>query len=45
VTTSCNNCHGALDHAFVVIHEPGVSPYADQSLGGGGGARRAKGRK
>jgi hypothetical protein len=34
VTASCNNCHGALDHAFVVIREPTVSPYADQNLTG-----------
>ena len=43
VTASCNNCHGALDHAFVVIREPAVSPYADQNLTGGtGGTGGAK---
>ena len=44
VTVSCNNCHMGLEHAFVVIREPTVSPYADQNLTGGpdGGARRSK---
>jgi mono/diheme cytochrome c family protein len=39
VTASCNNCHGALEHGFVVIREPTVSPYADQNLTGAGGAK------
>ncbi len=34
VTASCNNCHMGMEHAFVVIHEPSVSPYADQNLAG-----------
>jgi len=34
VTASCNACHKGLDHAFVVIREPGASPYADQNLTG-----------
>lgn len=38
VTASCNNCHGALDHGFVVIREPTSSPYVDQNLTGGGAA-------
>ena len=42
VTASCNNCHGALEHSFVVIREPSVSPYADQNLAGRAeGAKRA----
>ncbi|MGZ3279505.1 MAG: hypothetical protein ACXWKT_14920 [Caulobacteraceae bacterium] len=47
VTASCNNCHGALDHAFVVIHEPTASPYADQNLTGKAArpAGRSKARK
>lgn len=32
VTASCNACHTSLGHAAVVIHEPAVSPYADQDL-------------
>jgi hypothetical protein len=44
VTASCNNCHAGLDHAYVVIHEPSGSPYADQNLTGTlprrGGRRR-----
>jgi len=43
VTASCNNCHGALDHAFVVIREPTASPYIDQVLtGAAGGSKKAK---
>lgn len=46
VTASCNNCHGALDHAFVVIREPVASPYADQNLtGASAGARTGPRRK
>jgi hypothetical protein len=32
VTTSCNNCHTSLNHAYVVIQEPAASAYADQNL-------------
>ena len=39
VTASCNNCHGALDHGFVVIREPTSSPYVDQNLTGGGASK------
>jgi mono/diheme cytochrome c family protein len=42
VTASCNNCHGALDHGFVVIREPTSSPYADQTLTGGAGGSKGK---
>jgi len=43
VTASCNNCHGALDHGFVVIREPTTSPYFDQNLtGAAGGKGKAK---
>ena len=42
VTASCNNCHGALDHAFVVIREPTASPYADQNLTGAAGTAKAR---
>ena len=42
VTASCNNCHGALDHAFVVIHEPASSPYVDQNLTGKAGSAKGK---
>lgn len=42
VTASCNNCHMGLDHAFVVIHEPTASPYADQTLTGKPGAAKSK---
>jgi mono/diheme cytochrome c family protein len=42
VTASCNNCHGALDHGFVVIREPTSSPYTDQNLGGGTGGATGK---
>jgi hypothetical protein len=45
VTASCNNCHTGLDHPYIVIHEPTASPYADQALAAGPGARRTKGRK
>ena len=45
VTASCNNCHGALDHGFVVIREPLTSPYADQTLtAAAGGKPKAKGK-
>jgi hypothetical protein len=42
VTASCNNCHGALEHGFVVIREPIASPYADQNLTGATGAAKGK---
>ena len=43
VTASCNNCHGALEHGFVVIREPTSSPYLDQNLtGASGGKGKAK---
>jgi hypothetical protein len=46
VTTSCNNCHMGLEHAFVVIREPTTSPYSDQTLTGAsagkGGGSKAK---
>lgn len=45
VTTSCNNCHTGLDHAYIVIHEPAASPYADQTLAGGAGPRKARVKK
>ena len=44
VTASCNNCHGALEHGFVVIREPATSPYADQNLTGAAGAAAHKGK-
>lgn len=44
VTTSCNNCHTGLDHAYIVIREPTSSPYFDQTLTGAGkgGGSKAK---
>ena len=42
VTTSCNNCHVGLEHAFVVIREPTTSPYSDQNLAGAGAGSKAK---
>lgn len=39
VTTSCNNCHAGLDHAYLVIREPTASPYSDQVLTGAGGGK------
>jgi hypothetical protein len=41
-TTSCNNCHMGLDHAYVVIREPTTSPYSDQNLTGAAGGSKAK---
>jgi hypothetical protein len=32
VTEACNTCHSALDHAYVVIRAPTISPYADQDF-------------
>ena len=47
VTASCNNCHGALEHGFVVIREPASSPYINQTLtgtaSGGKKGKKAKG--
>lgn len=34
VTSSCNNCHAGLDHAYIVVQEPSASPYTDQNLTG-----------
>jgi hypothetical protein len=30
LTSGCNSCHRMLDHAFVVIGRPTLSPYSDQ---------------
>jgi len=30
LSAGCNNCHRALDHAFIVIQRPALSPYSDQ---------------
>jgi hypothetical protein len=30
LSAGCNNCHRALDHAFIVIQRPAVLPYSDQ---------------
>ena len=32
LTAGCNNCHHALDHAFIAIHRPTSLPYSDQSF-------------
>ncbi len=32
VTQSCNTCHAALEHAYVVIQAPQASSYTDQVL-------------
>lgn len=32
LTAGCNNCHHALDHAFIVIQRPTSLPYSDQSF-------------
>jgi len=31
-TAGCNDCHRALDHAFIVIRRPSRLPYSDQSF-------------
>ena len=28
----CNACHRTLDHAFIVIQRPALSPYSDQNF-------------
>ncbi|MGO9401481.1 MAG: hypothetical protein ACLP19_27110 [Xanthobacteraceae bacterium] len=32
LTAGCNTCHHTLDHAFIVIQRPSVSPYGNQSF-------------
>jgi hypothetical protein len=32
LTAGCNNCHHALDHAFIMIQRPTSLPYSDQSF-------------
>jgi hypothetical protein len=32
LTAGCNSCHHTLDHAFIVIQRPTVSPYGNQSF-------------
>jgi len=32
LSAGCNNCHHALDHAFIVIQRPTLLPYSDQSF-------------
>jgi hypothetical protein len=32
LTAGCNSCHRTLDHAFVVIQRPTVSPFGNQSF-------------
>jgi hypothetical protein len=32
LTAGCNSCHRTLDHAFIVIQRPNVSPYDNQSF-------------
>jgi hypothetical protein len=32
LTAGCNSCHHSLDHAFIVIQRPSVSPYGNQSF-------------
>ncbi len=32
LSAGCNACHGALDHAFIVIRRPGLLPYSDQDF-------------
>ena len=32
LTTGCNACHHALDHAFIVIQRPTLLPYSNQSF-------------
>ncbi|MGE3334007.1 MAG: hypothetical protein AB7I36_10205 [Rhodospirillaceae bacterium] len=34
VTAACNTCHASLNHGFIVIQEPKMSPYSDQNLTG-----------
>lgn len=30
LSAGCNNCHRTLDHGFIVIQRPALSPYSDQ---------------
>jgi hypothetical protein len=32
LTTGCNSCHRTLDHAFIVIQRPEVSPFGNQAF-------------
>jgi hypothetical protein len=32
LSAGCNNCHHALDHAFIAIQRPTSLPYSDQSF-------------
>lgn len=32
LNAGCNNCHHALDHAFIVIQRPSALPYSDQAF-------------
>jgi hypothetical protein len=32
LTAGCNECHRALDHAFIAIQRPTLSPYSNQNF-------------
>jgi hypothetical protein len=32
LTAGCNSCHRTLDHAFIVIQRPEVSPFGNQTF-------------
>jgi hypothetical protein len=32
LSAGCNNCHRALDHAFIAIQRPAALPYSDQKF-------------
>lgn len=32
LSAGCNNCHRALDHAFIAIQRPKALPYTDQNF-------------
>ena len=32
LSAGCNACHHTLDHAFIVIQRPALSPYSDQNF-------------
>jgi hypothetical protein len=32
LTAGCNSCHHTLDHAFIAIQRPSVSPYGNQNF-------------
>lgn len=32
LSDGCNACHRTLDHAFIVIQRPALSPYSDQNF-------------